>query len=85
MAEIVLVWNSGPPPDPARHLPGAAVPVRVRVEAANSLNNRFRPDPLIRTRAVLQLDDDTLIRQELAHLPHFVEWVLSKTDLYPGG
>ncbi len=58
------MWNSGPLPDVARDLPGAAVPVRVRAEVANSLNNRFRPDPLLRTRAVLQLDDDTLIRYE---------------------
>jgi hypothetical protein len=61
VAEIVLVWNSGPPPDPARDFPGAAVPVRVRVEAANSLNNRFRSDPFFKTRAVLELDDDILM------------------------
>ena len=34
------------------------VPVRVRVEARNSLNNRFAPDARIRTQAVLSLDDD---------------------------
>ncbi|GAB4816089.1 hypothetical protein N2152v2_003135 [Parachlorella kessleri] len=62
VAEILVVWNSGPPPDVARDFPGTPVPVRVRVEAANSLNNRFRPDPLLTTRGVLQLDDDTLIR-----------------------
>lgn len=61
VAEIVLVWNSGPAPVVERDLPHALVPVRVRVEAANSLNNRFRPDPLIRTRAVLELDDDILM------------------------
>ncbi|GAB4816109.1 hypothetical protein N2152v2_003155 [Parachlorella kessleri] len=61
VAEILIVWNSGPPPDPARNFPGATVPVRVRVEAANSLNNRFRPDPLLKTRAVLELDDDILM------------------------
>lgn len=34
------------------------VPVRVRVERRNSLNNRFAPDAAIRTQAVLSLDDD---------------------------
>lgn len=34
------------------------VPVRIRVEAHNSLNNRFAPDARIHTRAVLSLDDD---------------------------
>ena len=34
------------------------MPVRVRREAANALTNRFRPDPEIRTAAVLSLDDD---------------------------
>jgi Glycosyl transferase family 64 domain len=34
------------------------VPVRIRVEARNSLNNRFVPDSRIRTQAVLSLDDD---------------------------
>ena len=36
----------------------SAVPIRFRVESVNSLNNRFRGDPLIRTEAVLSLDDD---------------------------
>jgi hypothetical protein len=39
----------------------SAVPVRLRVEALNSLNNRFRTDPLIRNRAVLSLDDDIIM------------------------
>ena len=34
------------------------VPVRIRVEPRNSLNNRFAPDSRIRTQAVLSLDDD---------------------------
>ena len=34
------------------------MPVRIRVEAHNSLNNRFAPDARIRTQAVLSLDDD---------------------------
>eukprot|EP00887_Chlorella_sp_A99_P000045 scaffold16.g45.t1 len=62
LAEVVLVWNGGPPPAPGRDLPPLCVPLRVRVEANNSLNNRFRPDPQLKTRAVLHMDDDILVR-----------------------
>ena len=44
-----MVWNKGVPPDPARDLP-SPVPVRVRVERQNSMNNRYRPDPTIKYR-----------------------------------
>ncbi|PWA96354.1 glycosyl hydrolase, five-bladed beta-propellor domain-containing protein [Artemisia annua] len=57
--EIVVVWNKGNPPDPNDF--DSAVPVRIRVEKQNSLNNRFRPDPLIKTKAVLELDDDIMM------------------------
>ena len=39
----------------------SAVPVRVRVEARNSLNNRFNVDPALHNRAVLSLDDDIML------------------------
>jgi len=57
--EIVVVWNKGQPPSLSDF--DSAVPVRIRVEDKNSLNNRFRPDPLIKTRAVLELDDDIMM------------------------
>ncbi|GMH10220.1 hypothetical protein Nepgr_012061 [Nepenthes gracilis] len=57
--EVVVVWNKGKPPKPGDF--NSAVPVRIRVEKLNSLNNRFRVDPLIRTRAVLELDDDIMM------------------------
>lgn len=57
--EIVIVWNKGNPPNPDDF--DSAVPIRVRVEEHNSLNNRFKVDPLIKTRAVLELDDDILM------------------------
>lgn len=60
VSDIVLVWNKGKPPVPERDF-DSAVPVRVRLEALNSLNNRFRQDPLIRNRAVLSLDDDIMV------------------------
>nr|XP_043613491.1 glucosamine inositolphosphorylceramide transferase 1 [Erigeron canadensis] len=57
--EILVVWNKGKPPDPKEF--DSAVPVRIRVEEQNSLNNRFRPDPLIKTKAILELDDDIMM------------------------
>ncbi|EFN51907.1 hypothetical protein CHLNCDRAFT_54762 [Chlorella variabilis] len=59
VGEILVVWNKGPPPEAAAFL--SDVPVRVRLEATNSMNNRFRPDPDIKYRSVLSLDDDILI------------------------
>lgn len=47
--EILVVWNKGTPPVPGIDLP-SPVPVRVRVEPANSMNNRYKPDPDIRNR-----------------------------------
>ncbi|XP_071732365.1 glucosamine inositolphosphorylceramide transferase 1-like [Rutidosis leptorrhynchoides] len=60
--EIVVVWNKGTPPDSSEF--DSAVPVRIRVEEKNSLNNRFKIDPLIKTRAVLELDDDIMMSCE---------------------
>ncbi|KAL2943244.1 Glycosyltransferase family protein 64 protein C5 [Bienertia sinuspersici] len=57
--EIVVVWNKGKAPKPSEF--DSAVPVRIRVEKLNSLNNRFNIDPLIKTRAVLELDDDIMM------------------------
>ncbi|CAL1374127.1 unnamed protein product [Linum trigynum] len=57
--EIVVVWNKGIPPK-ASDL-DSAVPVRIRVEKENSLNNRFKKDEMIKTRGVLELDDDIMM------------------------
>lgn len=57
--EIVVAWNRGEPPKPSDF--DSAVPVRIRVEDRNSLNNRFKFDALIKTRAVLELDDDIMM------------------------
>jgi Glycosyl transferase family 64 domain len=57
--EIVVVWNKGP--QPAKSELESSVPVRIRIEEKNSLNNRFNIDPLIKTRAVLVLDDDIMM------------------------
>nr|CAD1841798.1 unnamed protein product [Ananas comosus var. bracteatus] len=57
--EIVVVWNRGQPPKENDF--DSAVPLRIRVEKRNSLNNRFNIDPLIKTRAVFELDDDIMM------------------------
>ncbi|OVA19439.1 Exostosin-like [Macleaya cordata] len=57
--EIVVVWNKGKPPELSDF--DSVVPVRIRVENQNSLNNRFKVDPMIKTRAVLELDDDIMM------------------------
>ncbi|WOL15247.1 hypothetical protein Cni_G24028 [Canna indica] len=57
--EILVVWNKGQPPNTTEF--DSAVPLRIRVEKRNSLNNRFNVDPLIKTRAVLELDDDIMM------------------------
>ena len=54
VGDIVIVWNNGQPP-PADEFSSAA---RIRVEAQDSLNNRFKADPLIKNRAVLHLNLD---------------------------
>lgn len=57
--EIVVVWNKGIPPKLNEF--DSVVPVRIRVEDRNSLNNRFKVDPMIQTRSVLELDDDIMM------------------------
>lgn len=50
------------------------MPVRVRVEERNSLNNRFKADPLITNRAMLSLDDDLFMTcNDIEH--GFSKWV----------
>ncbi|XP_042472770.1 glucosamine inositolphosphorylceramide transferase 1 [Zingiber officinale] len=59
VGEILVVWNKGQPPNVSEF--DSAVPVKIRVEKINSLNNRFNIDPSIKTRAVLELDDDIMM------------------------
>ncbi|XWS08065.1 hypothetical protein CRYUN_Cryun41cG0046200 [Craigia yunnanensis] len=69
--EIVVVWNKGVPPKLSDL--DSAVPVRIRVESRNSLNNRFKMDPFIKTRAVLELDDDIMMTCDDVERG-FIEW-----------
>ncbi|TKV92008.1 hypothetical protein SEVIR_9G136100v4 [Setaria viridis] len=57
--EIVVVWNKGRPPSQGELK--SMVPVRIRVENKNTLNNRFNIDKEIKTRAVMELDDDIMM------------------------
>ncbi|TVU45652.1 hypothetical protein EJB05_05143, partial [Eragrostis curvula] len=57
--EIVVVWNKGRPPLQSELK--SLVPIRVRVENKNTLNNRFNIDSEIKTRAVMELDDDIMM------------------------
>lgn len=57
--EIVVVWNKGQPPELSEF--ESVVPIRIRVEDKNSLNNRFNVDPMIKTRGFLELDDDIMM------------------------
>ncbi|KFM24944.1 Exostosin-2 [Auxenochlorella protothecoides] len=60
VAEVVIIWNSGKTPDTSGWAAPGGAPVRLRLSPRNELTNRFLPDPLLRTRAVLTLDDDIL-------------------------
>jgi len=55
----VVVWNRGVPPGPDSF--DSQVPLRVRVEHTNSMNNRFKVDPDLKHREVMLLDDDILM------------------------
>ncbi|XP_039829551.1 glucosamine inositolphosphorylceramide transferase 1-like isoform X2 [Panicum virgatum] len=57
--EIVVVWNKGRPPSLGELK--SMVPVRIRIENKNTLNNRFNIDKEIKTKAVMELDDDIMM------------------------
>ncbi|KAJ1294138.1 hypothetical protein BS78_01G122900 [Paspalum vaginatum] len=57
--EIIVVWNKGRAPVQGELK--SMVPIRIRVENKNSLNNRFNIDKEIKTGAVMELDDDIMM------------------------
>ena len=77
VAQVLVVWNDQSPPEIGF---SAKVPVRVRYEKDESLNNRFRPDPLISTRAVLSLDYGMLMRCRDVEAG-FAEWRKHPEDI----
>jgi hypothetical protein len=77
---IVIVWGDTEHPLHREDLPYIDVPVRIRTEAVDSLNNRFQYDPLVSTQAVLSLDDDTLMLcQDVEN--GFEEWKMNRNHL----
>jgi Glycosyl transferase family 64 domain len=78
---IVIVWGDQKHPLSTQDLPVTNdVPVRIRTEAIDTLNNRFQYDPQISTEAVLSLDDDTLMLcQDVEN--GFEEWKLNRNRL----
>lgn len=69
---ILVVWNGKEGLEDIQYLEKSAR-VRIRVESSPSMNNRYKPDALIRTRAVLSLDDDLRIPCASLH-DAFQEW-----------
>nr|VZI13850.1 unnamed protein product [Spirometra erinaceieuropaei] len=61
---VVLIWNGPEPPPAYLRWPKLHVPIRVVKGGKNSLNNRFAPYDVIKTDALLMLDDDVLLRHD---------------------
>ena len=61
---VVIIWqdNTTSPPDWLLPLEKQPIPVHVRRSKVNSMNERFRLDPRIRTEAVFMVDDDLNIQ-----------------------
>ncbi|XP_034654228.1 exostosin-3-like [Drosophila subobscura] len=62
--KVVVVWNSPKSPQIKLRWPEIGVPVEVVRGQRNSLNNRFLPLDVIKTEAVLSMDDDVQIGQD---------------------
>lgn len=77
VSEIVVSWNEEESKAARPEGLHAAVPIRIRKETDNTYNVKFRPDNLIKTRAVLLLDDDLLIRCS------DIEYAFSEWRRYP--
>jgi len=77
---IVIIWGDTGHPLNREDLPSIDVPVRIRTEALDSLNNRFQYDPFISTEAIFSLDDDTLMLcQDVEN--GFEEWKVNRNRL----
>uniref|UniRef100_A0A0X3PFA6 Exostosin-3 n=2 Tax=Schistocephalus solidus TaxID=70667 RepID=A0A0X3PFA6_SCHSO len=61
---VVVVWNGPEPPPVYLRWPKLHVPILVVKGEKNSLNNRFAPYDIIKTDALLMLDDDVLLRHD---------------------
>ncbi len=62
--KVVVVWNSPKLPSAELVWPKLNVEVVVVNPGRNSLNNRFLPYDVIKTEAILSLDDDAHLRHD---------------------
>ncbi|TFK01544.1 liprin-beta-2 [Platysternon megacephalum] len=60
-AQIVVLWNCQKPPPPRSRWPSVPVPLSVVEGEHKTMSSRFFPYELIRTDAVLSLDEDTVL------------------------
>ncbi|VDL99428.1 unnamed protein product [Schistocephalus solidus] len=75
---VVVVWNGPEPPPVYLRWPKLHVPILVVKGEKNSLNNRFAPYDIIKTDALLMLDDDVLLRHDEIILAFRLRRVWSK-------
>ncbi|KAM7535456.1 hypothetical protein Aperf_G00000096652 [Anoplocephala perfoliata] len=61
---VIVIWNNPKPPSENILWPQLHVPIHVVRSGKNSLNNRFLPYDIIKTEAVLMLDDDVTLRHD---------------------
>ncbi|KAH6609146.1 glycosyltransferase family 64 protein [Trichoderma cornu-damae] len=64
LLEIVVVWNNLDETPPGNFKSEKGVPVRFRVSARNSLNQKLLPDPDFKTKAILLSDDDVYYKPQ---------------------
>ncbi|CDI98613.1 exostosin 3 [Echinococcus multilocularis] len=61
---VVVIWNNPKPPSENLIWPRLHVPIYVIRGGKNSLNNRFLPFDVLKTEALLMLDDDITLRHD---------------------
>lgn len=67
VSDILIVWNNVHKPPPALINYDFPVPVRVVIEAKNTLNNRYRHPDLLKSKFVVLTDDDLLLDWKTVH------------------
>lgn len=61
--QIIVAWNDLETPVPADYTQGG-IPIHYQMSDVNSLNQKFKANPRIKTKAVLLGDDDTFYQKE---------------------
>ncbi|KAF4092072.1 hypothetical protein AMELA_G00016780 [Ameiurus melas] len=60
-AQIIVLWNCDKPSPPRSKWPSISVPLTVIEEERKTMSGRFYPHDVIRTDAVLSLDEDSVL------------------------